>query len=88
MLLSFLSAESGGNTMVNKSDWIAAAISKARQQRANAPDAIWTELEVLLKDKLSQRPIPAGELASVAMQLIHKIETPQTDKDGRENQNH
>ena len=67
--------------MVDESDWITAAISKARQQEANAPDVIWPELEVLLRGKLSQRPIPAGELASVAMQLIRKMETPQADKE-------
>jgi hypothetical protein len=68
--------------MADESDWIAAAISKARQQKADAPDVIWTELEVLLKGKLSQRPISAGELASVAMQLIDKRENPEADKEG------
>lgn len=67
--------------MVDESGWIAAAIRKAQQQKSNAPDVIWTELETLLNGKLSQRPIPAGELASVAMQLIEKMETAQADKE-------
>lgn len=59
--------------MPDELDWTSAAISKARQQEADVPDVIWAELEALLKGKLSQRPLPPGELASVAMQLIGEM---------------
>lgn len=59
--------------MPDDTDWVTASINKARQQNTDVPDVIWTELEALLRGRLSQRPIPAGELAGVAMQLIEKM---------------
>ena len=67
--------------MADESDWIAAAITRARQQNPDGPEAIWTELQTLLKGKLSQKPVPAGELASVAMQLIEKMAVSQEIKE-------
>ena len=62
--------------MSNDADWITAAITKAQQMGATAPDAVWNQLEALLNGKFSERPIPAGELASVAMQLIEGMAPP------------
>jgi hypothetical protein len=65
-------------------DWITAAITKARNRGAAGPDAVWGQIEALLRGRFSERPIPAKELASVAMQLIEamvpappKVEGPQ-----------
>jgi hypothetical protein len=63
-------------TMSNDVHWITAAISKAREQCAEVPESVWTQIESLLRGKISQRPIPAVELASVAMQLIEDIAPP------------
>jgi hypothetical protein len=62
--------------MSNDVHWIAAAISKARRQSAEVPESVWIQIEELLKGKISQRPIPAAELASVAMQLIENMAPP------------
>jgi hypothetical protein len=56
--------------------WITAAISKAREQSPEIPESVWTQIEALLKGKISQRPIPPVELASVAMQLIEGMVPP------------
>jgi len=59
--------------MSDDAHWISAAISKARLQCAEVPESVWTQIDVLLRGKISQRPIPAIELASVAMQLIEDM---------------
>jgi len=59
--------------MSNDVHWITAAISKARQQNTEVPESVWTQIEALLRGKISQRPIPAVELASVARQLIEDM---------------
>ena len=56
--------------MPNDTDWITAVIAKARQQSIQVPNDLWTHLDALLNEKLSQRPLPPGELASIAMQSI------------------
>jgi hypothetical protein len=62
--------------MSNDVHWITAAISKARQQCAVVPESVWTQIEALLRGKISQRPIPPVELASVARQLIEDMVSP------------
>jgi hypothetical protein len=54
-------------------DWITAAVDTARQS-GNAPAVVWSELEHLLKGKLSQKSLAAGELATIALQLIDKAD--------------
>jgi hypothetical protein len=58
--------------MPNNTDWIKSAIVKAQHQTIQVPDAVWTHLDALLTEKLSQRPLPAGELASIATQAIER----------------
>lgn len=58
--------------MPNNADWITTTLTKAREMAA-VPDAVWNHLDALLKGKFSERPIPAGELASEAMQLIEEM---------------
>jgi len=62
--------------MSNDVHWITAAISKAREQCAAVPEFVWTQIEALLRGKISQRPIPPVELASVARQLIEDMVSP------------
>jgi len=59
--------------MSNDPDWIEAAISKAREQSAEVPEPLWTQIDTLLRGKLSQRPIPPVELANLARQLIEDM---------------
>ena len=66
--------------MSNDDLWITTAISKARQQCVEVPESTWTQIEVLLAGKISQRPIPALELASVARQLIEDMIPPAESK--------
>jgi hypothetical protein len=54
-------------------DWITSAISKAREQSAEVPEPIWTQIEASLRGRFTQRPIPAIELASIARQLIEDM---------------
>jgi len=56
--------------MSNDVHWITAAITKARQHSPAAPDAVWTQVEALLRGKFSERQLPAGELVTVAEELI------------------
>jgi len=62
--------------MASGEDWIASAITKLREQGATASDVVWTRLEALLRGKFSERPMPAKELADIAMQLIDGISVP------------
>jgi hypothetical protein len=57
-------------TPPNHTSWVTAVITQARERNTAVPDDIWKELETLITDKLSQRPLPPGELARIAMQLI------------------
>ncbi len=63
--------------MSTDSDWITAVISKSKAQNAKIPDFLWAQIEELLKNRLSQREIPAGELANIARQLIEGMISPQ-----------
>jgi hypothetical protein len=56
--------------MADDHDWVAPTIAKARQKGIDVPEAVWSQVEAVLRDKLSQRPIPAMELVKVAEQLI------------------
>jgi hypothetical protein len=60
--------------MSNDSDWITAAVAKTRQKGPAVPDCVWSQLEAVLRGKFSARPIPAVELASLAMQLIEGMD--------------
>jgi hypothetical protein len=62
--------------MLNDARWIEAAIAKAKRHSVAVPDGVWTTVETLLKGKLSERPLPATELARVANQLIDAIKFP------------
>lgn len=62
--------------MPNDADWIAAAIKRARETGATTPNAVWTQLEVLLRGGLSERPAPAKDLERSARQLIDAMVTP------------
>jgi hypothetical protein len=68
--------------MSTHADWITAAIAKGRQQHATVPEAVWTQLEVLLRGRFSQGPMTAMELASVAMQLIERTAPAPTKVEG------
>lgn len=59
-----------GVSMTSEVDWIAAAVSKARQQSRAVPERVWIELEALLRGKFSERSIPPMDLASIATRLI------------------
>ena len=50
--------------------WSTAAITKARQGSGAVPDALWTQVEALLRGKFSERQLPSGELTTVAKALI------------------
>jgi hypothetical protein len=67
--------------MPNDNSWISAAISKARQQCVDVPESVWTQVDALLRGRISQRPIPALELASVARQLIDDMVTPPKEEE-------
>jgi len=56
--------------MPNETDWIAVVMSEVKAGDPKVPDDIWPQLEILLKSKLSRRPIPAVELANMARELI------------------
>lgn len=62
--------------MDNGEDWITSAITKVKGQGATAPDVVWTRLEALLRGKFSERPMPAKELADLAMRLIDGTSSP------------
>jgi len=62
--------------MASGEDWITSAITKVKEQGATAPDVVWTRLEALLRGKFSERPMPAKELADIAMQLIDGMSPP------------
>jgi hypothetical protein len=51
-------------------DWVTSAITKARGRSAPTPEAVWVQIESLLRGRFGDRPIPAKELASIALQLI------------------
>ena len=59
--------------MSNRADWVADAIQEARSKCTQVPNSLWVEAEELLRGKLSQRSIPAVELAKTAMQLIESV---------------
>ncbi len=59
--------------MPDDSDWIAAAIAKARQKGAVAPDIVWSRVEGLLRGSFRERPLPAMQLESVARNLIEAM---------------
>lgn len=52
------------------SNWITAAITRTRQRSAAAPDAVWIQLEALLRDKFSEQQLSSGELRTAAKALI------------------
>jgi hypothetical protein len=56
--------------MPDDPNWITTAIMKARQGSPTVPEDVCTKFESLLKGKLSERAIPAVELANVAMMLM------------------
>jgi len=59
--------------MSTDSEWIAAAIEKARKQSTPATEAVWARVVELLKGKFSQRGIPSVELANIARELIEEM---------------
>ncbi len=59
--------------MSTEYDWISEALKSARKRNATVPDTVWNELEKLLRGKLSQRAIPAVELAGVARHLLEDM---------------
>lgn len=67
--------------MANGEDWITSAIAKVKEQNPTAPDVVWARLEALLRGKFSERPVPARELADIAMQLIDGM-SPTRSTDG------
>ncbi len=58
------------------SDWITAAVAKARLKVTTAPDGVWPQVEALLRGSFSERPIPAMQLEKVARQLIEAMVPP------------
>ena len=54
-------------------DWIAAVIERTREQENGLSAAVWTQLEALLRGKLSERQLPSGELATIAKLLIRDV---------------
>lgn len=71
-----------GATPSNDTSWVTAVIALARERNAAIPEAIWKELETLITDKLSQRALPPGELARIAMQLIQEFASGGTSRVG------
>jgi hypothetical protein len=65
--------------MPDEVDWVVAVISKARRRSSTTPDAVWAQVEVLLKDKFNERPIPARELKRIARLLIRGMAPPPTE---------
>jgi hypothetical protein len=63
----------GSQAMSNDPEWITAAIQSASKLSASVPDAVWTNVEILLRGKFSQRSIPPVELAGIARQLIEDM---------------
>jgi hypothetical protein len=59
--------------MSTDSDWITAAIAKARQKGAVGPDIVWSRVEGLLRGSFRERPLPAMQLESVARNLIEAM---------------
>ena len=72
----------GDEAMSNDTDWITAATKNARSRTGAVPNAVWDQLEGLLRGKLSKRSIPALELASVAKQLIEDMFPHPSTSDG------
>jgi len=56
--------------MSHDDQWITAAITNARRLTTAVPSDVWTEVETLLREKLSERQLPAGELTLIAKALI------------------
>lgn len=59
--------------MSSKSEWIKAVLTKSQERDIVVPDVVWTQVETLLQGKLSERELPAGELAIVANKLIEAM---------------
>jgi hypothetical protein len=59
--------------MSHDDQWITAAITNARKVTAAVPGDVWTEVEALLREKLSERQLPAGELTLIAKALIESM---------------
>lgn len=59
--------------MPDDSDWITAAIAKARQKGTIAPDTVWPSVEGLLRGSFRERPLSAMQLESVARNLIEAM---------------
>ncbi len=59
--------------MSDDSDWITAAIAKARKKGAIAPDIVWSRVEGLLRGSFRERPLSAMQLESVARHLIEAM---------------
>jgi hypothetical protein len=59
--------------MPDDTDWITAAIVKARQKGVVAPDIVWSRVEGLLRSSFRERPLSAMQLESVARNLIEAM---------------
>lgn len=59
--------------MPNDLDWITAAIKKAQERGATAPDAVWTQVEALLRGRLSEGQLSVLERERTARLLIERM---------------
>ena len=50
--------------------WITSMISEARKTHILVPDALWTQIEGLVKGRLSERQLSSGEFTTIARGLI------------------
>ena len=56
--------------MTAHTPWITACITEAQKCHPLVTEAVSSLMEELLKDRLAERPVPAGELAKIAAKLI------------------
>ncbi len=68
--------------MSNDSDWITAAVAKARQKDATGPDLVWSQVEALLRGSFSERPLAPMRLEAVARQLMEAMVPPPPKVEG------
>jgi len=59
--------------MSDDSDWITAAVAKARKMGATTPDIVWSQVEGLLRGSFRERALSAMQLESVARNLIEAM---------------
>jgi hypothetical protein len=57
---------------MSNEDWVWDVIAKAREQHIAVPDAVLDLFGTLLAD-LGRRPMPAKDLANIAMKLIEAM---------------